>query len=119
MTYHIIANPVAGKNKTINRLKLVESVFQSRKVEYQTHLSKGEHDATNIARELTRAGEKEIIALGGDGTLHEVLNGLENPELSLNEITKELNGEFSKSAIDRRLKKLVMIAEEIKITAGR
>ncbi len=44
---------------------------------------------------------------------------LENPEISLNEMTKLLNGEFSKSGIDRRLKKLVQMAEEIKETLGK
>lgn len=38
---------------------------------------------------------------------------LENPEMSLNLMAKELYGEFSKSGIDRRLKKIVQIAEEI------
>lgn len=39
---------------------------------------------------------------------------LENPDMSLNELTEKLNGEFSKSSIDRRLKKLILIADEIK-----
>lgn len=39
---------------------------------------------------------------------------LENPEMPLSEMTNELNGEFSKSGIDRRLKKIVKIAEELK-----
>lgn len=80
MKYHIIANPVAGKKKALKRLEIVESVFKSEKVPFETHLSSGEHDATEIAKQLTSAGETQIIALGGDGTLHEVLNGIENPE---------------------------------------
>ncbi len=39
---------------------------------------------------------------------------LENPNMSLNEMAETLNGEFSKSSIDRRLKKLVLIANDIK-----
>ena len=79
--FHIISNPVAGKkkNKTKNTLELVESVFLKNGVDFQTHFSQGEKDATRIARELTRAGETEIIAHGGDGTLHEVLNGIVDP----------------------------------------
>ena len=44
---------------------------------------------------------------------------LENPEMSLSEMAKELSGEFSKSAIDRRLKKLVLTANELKEQKGR
>ncbi len=78
-TYHIISNPVAGKNKSLKNLCLIESVFKQRGLQYRTHTSAGERDATRIVRELTSAGEKEIIAVGGDGTLHEVLNGIYDP----------------------------------------
>ena len=80
MKYHIIANPVAGKNKAMKNLQAVEKVFAQADVEYEVHLSHAERDATEIARRLTSAGERNIIALGGDGTLHEVLNGLHQPE---------------------------------------
>ena len=78
-TYHIITNPVAGKNKGLKTLEAVRRVFENAKVAFSTHTSTGEKDATNIVRKLTEAGETEIIALGGDGTLHEVLNGIADP----------------------------------------
>ena len=78
-TYHIITNPVAGKNKGLKALETVRRVFETAKVNFSTHTSAGEKDATNIVKRLTEAGETEIIALGGDGTLHEVLNGISNP----------------------------------------
>ncbi len=77
-TYHIISNPVAGKNRAKKNVKIVENAFRERGVDFCTHYSHGERDATQIVKELTRAGETEIIALGGDGTLHEVLNGIVN-----------------------------------------
>lgn len=77
--YHIISNPVAGKNKTGKLLKWVKQRFAERGKQTHTHFTQSQGDATRIARELTEAGEKEIIALGGDGTLHEVLNGLHDP----------------------------------------
>lgn len=77
--YHIISNPVAGKAKTRKNLEIVEKVFSERGVKYQTHFSKCAGDAMSIARGLTAEGAKEVIALGGDGTLHEVLNGLTDP----------------------------------------
>ena len=79
MKYHIISNPVAGKHRGLKNLKIAEKLFRERGVEYCTHFSEGERDATRIARRLTEQGEKEIVALGGDGTLHEVLNGLSDP----------------------------------------
>ncbi len=73
---HIISNPVAGKRKAGKNLLKAEEILTARGVEFETHLSKGEKDATNIARELTAQGETDIVVIGGDGTLHEVLNGI-------------------------------------------
>lgn len=78
-TYHIISNPTAGKHGALKNLKIVQDALTARDVPFQTHLSQAERDATSIARRLTQAGEREIIAVGGDGTLHEVLNGIADP----------------------------------------
>ena len=43
---------------------------------------------------------------------------LQNPEMTLSNMAKELSGEFSKSAIDRRLKKIVLTAKELKEKKG-
>lgn len=77
--YHIILNPVAGKKKAIKNLEIVERIFKERNVEYAVHQSQAERDAEAIARGLTSAGETELIVIGGDGTLHEVLNGIVDP----------------------------------------
>ena len=77
--YHIISNPAAGKRSSGKNLKTVEEAFDLGGVSFETHVSQGVGDATKIARKLTEQGETEIVALGGDGTLHEVLNGLADP----------------------------------------
>ena len=79
--YHIIVNPVAGKKKAFKNLKKVESLLDARGVSYETHKTGGVHDAEYIARKLTEAGENELIVLGGDGTLNEVLNGISDPSV--------------------------------------
>ncbi len=77
--YHIILNPVAGKKKALKNLRVVEEILQRRNIAYEVHQSCDVHDAEAIARRLTEAGETELIVLGGDGTLNEVLNGLADP----------------------------------------
>lgn len=79
-TYHIITNPVAGKKTALKNLATVEKILKAKGVNYQVHTSKAVGDATNIAKTLTENGESELIVLGGDGTLHEVLNGIVNIE---------------------------------------
>lgn len=77
--YHIILNPVSGKKRALKNLRIVEKLFSERGVAYEVHKSQAVRDAEAIARRLTLQDEREIIVLGGDGTLHEVLNGLTDP----------------------------------------
>ena len=78
---HLIYNPVSGKNKPKKSLEKAEKLLVERGVPYEVHETQGERDAQAIAKTLTESGEREIIVLGGDGTLHEVLNGLDDPAL--------------------------------------
>lgn len=77
--YHIIYNPVAGKKKALKNLRKVEEILTERKLPYQLHKTAAARDGEKIARQLTENGETELIVLGGDGTLHEVLNGMVDP----------------------------------------
>lgn len=76
---HVIFNPVAGKKKATKNLQTVTRMLEERQIPYELHQSAGVRDAEAIVRRLTESGERDIIALGGDGTLHEVLNGLSDP----------------------------------------
>jgi YegS/Rv2252/BmrU family lipid kinase len=77
--YHLILNPVAGKKKAQKNLASAEKIFKERGIAYEAHKTCAAGDASEIARRLTLAGETEIIVIGGDGTLHEVLNGIVEP----------------------------------------
>ncbi len=77
--YHIILNPTAGKKKALKNLSVVEKILTERGLEYEVHKTCSVHDATDIAKRLTLAGAEDLLVLGGDGTLHEVLNGIADP----------------------------------------
>ncbi len=79
-TYHIIFNPLAGKKKSLKNLQKVEEIFTARGVSYQTHVTQAIGDSKRITQELTAAGERDIVVMGGDGTLHQVLNGITDIE---------------------------------------
>ncbi len=78
--YHIILNPTAGKKKAVKNLAIVQRILAERNIPFETHYTCAAKDATDIAKRLTLAGEKEIVVLGGDGTLHEVLKGIDDVE---------------------------------------
>ena len=77
--YHIIANPIAGKNKFCKNLHKVEAYLNEKGVAFETHISKARQDATEIVKNLCEEGVTDFIVVGGDGTMNEVLNGLVNP----------------------------------------
>ncbi len=77
--YHILLNPVAGKKKALKNLAKVEKVLTAKNIPYEVHKTSDVHDGTAIAKALTEKGETNLIVLGGDGTLHEVLNGIVDP----------------------------------------
>ncbi|MBQ9714148.1 MAG: diacylglycerol kinase family lipid kinase [Clostridia bacterium] len=77
---HIIVNPVSGKKRAAKNLQKVEKLLQNAGVEYVTHITGAAGEAESVVRALTEQGENDFIVLGGDGTLHEVLNGIAEPE---------------------------------------
>lgn len=78
--YHIIINPVGGKGESQKALQTVTKLLDAKKVPYIVHETQYAHHATEIARELSRTPDTKIIAMGGDGSFHEVLCGIENFE---------------------------------------
>lgn len=76
---HIIANADSGKGKGKKCLEKAESVLARSDTPYEVHLTNGVGHGKQLATELCRSGDGGdiIVALGGDGTFHEVLNGMD------------------------------------------
>ncbi len=79
--HHLIINERHMKGKKLRQLNQVRKAFQKAAVKYVLHITKYKEHATEIVRKITSDGENNVIvACGGDGTLHEILNGFENFE---------------------------------------
>jgi len=68
--HYLIANPIAGRGRSLKILAEVESYYKNNKLDLKVFLTKKPKHATEIARALPN--NSTIIALGGDGTVHEV-----------------------------------------------
>lgn len=74
--YYIIANSLHLKGKKAEKLETVKSVFDRAGIKYEILLTEHAGHAAEYARRITSDGnENTVVAMGGDGTLHEILNG--------------------------------------------
>jgi YegS/Rv2252/BmrU family lipid kinase len=70
----LVFNPAAGKGRAKAALATALAFFDERQVPYALHTTEGAGDATRIAS-ATPPGSN-VVAIGGDGTVHEVAKGL-------------------------------------------
>ena len=78
-----ILNPIAGAKHGKKLIKIVvqlEQHLKERNVEYRFHFTNKKGHATELTDSLIKSGATDIIVVGGDGTLHEVINGFSNFE---------------------------------------
>lgn len=75
--YNFIVNPNARSGLGQSIWDDLEAILRKKGIEYQVFFTKYQKHATKITNELTSDGEEHtIIALGGDGTVNEVVNGI-------------------------------------------
>jgi diacylglycerol kinase (ATP) len=72
----IIANPSSGRGRSEARLREVESLLRDWGLDYRIVPTTGPGHATAAAAEALRGGDRFLVAAGGDGTVHEVVNGM-------------------------------------------
>jgi diacylglycerol kinase (ATP) len=72
----VIVNPHAGRRHVGEEVPELERNLRSRGLGYRLALTEGPGDATRMAAEAVRDGGRFVVAVGGDGTVHEVVNGL-------------------------------------------
>jgi YegS/Rv2252/BmrU family lipid kinase len=71
---HVIINPVSGKDQPI--LNVLNDVFYQHGIDWDISITKKYGDAAQFARQAAEAGCDLVVGYGGDGTQHEVANGL-------------------------------------------
>lgn len=76
----VIVNPHAGKSHVAKEIPELERNLRSRGLAYRLLQTEGRGDATRLAREALEAGGRFVVAVGGDGTVHEVVNGMLDPD---------------------------------------
>jgi YegS/Rv2252/BmrU family lipid kinase len=72
----VIANPRSGRGKVGAHLVEIERILTDAGLSYRIVRTTHPGHATEAARDALDRGERYLVAAGGDGTVHEVLNGM-------------------------------------------
>lgn len=72
----LIVNPRAGRGEVAREMPELERRMLAGRLEHRILETEGPGHAGVLAREALEAGDRFIVAVGGDGTIHEVVNGM-------------------------------------------
>jgi diacylglycerol kinase (ATP) len=72
-----VVNPIAGRGKTESRWNRFERLLTQRaNFPFEVHFTSRSREAETVASEAIRTHFERVIAVGGDGTVNEVINGV-------------------------------------------
>ncbi|MGQ0793731.1 MAG: diacylglycerol/lipid kinase family protein [Deltaproteobacteria bacterium] len=110
--YLLILNPTAGRGRAGRVAPRIESLLAAERASFEIRLTSKQGEATGIARRAAREGFPVIVAVGGDGTAHEVINGLVGEGSAFGMIPAGGGNDFPKAAaipleLERAVKTLI------------
>ncbi len=74
--FYVIVNPVSGRGAGERAIPRLEESFRAHTLEYTLVRTERPWHAAELAQNASAAGFDVVVAVGGDGTANEVLNGL-------------------------------------------
>ncbi len=72
----IIVNPAAGAGKTARRWPEIRDLLKSLGLDFEHEVTEAPGHGIELAKSAVDKGYELVVSVGGDGTLHEVVNGL-------------------------------------------
>jgi YegS/Rv2252/BmrU family lipid kinase len=101
----VIVNPKSANGTLGKRWPEVQKTLRREYGSFEHVLTESAGDGTRLAREALQQGADTVIAMGGDGTIHEVVNGFFDadarpirPRASLGILPFGTGGDFRRSA---------------------
>lgn len=77
--YNVIVNPTANHGRVSKVIRKVSKYLKSQNVEFLVFFSQDTNTVYDIAKKLSKEGEREFIIIGGDGTLNDFVNAITDP----------------------------------------
>lgn len=92
-----ILNPTAGKGRSVQCFEQVKEIFEKNHAEYEVWETTYAGEATELARKAVAEGYENIISVGGDGTILEVVTGIVGSGCSVGLIPAGTGNDFIRS----------------------
>lgn len=126
---HFIVNPVSRSGKGLRLWKRkIEPALVSKKILYDVEFSKEHGDVTKICSKISEKSSAEekciIVILGGDGTLNDAVQGIQNFEtVMIAYIPTGSSNDFARSmkiskSVKKCLKKIISAKEPVELDLG-
>lgn len=74
--WFIVVNPHAGSGRTAREWGRISDCLDRNGISYEFRMTDCKYHATEMVHDASREGFRRFIAVGGDGTIHEVLGGI-------------------------------------------
>jgi diacylglycerol kinase (ATP) len=74
--WFVIINPTSGNGSGKHKWIKIKSLLELEGFEFEFAFTKYENHSIELAQNAINEGVKKIIAVGGDGTLHNIVNGI-------------------------------------------
>ena len=74
--WFVVINPIAGSGKGLDDYPLISKLLRDNGIRCEAVFTEHKHHATELTVWAINEGYRHIIVIGGDGTLHEVVNGI-------------------------------------------
>ncbi len=121
MQIEIIANPVAGGGNSTWAVETVKETLDRHNETYSIHWTQFPGHGEELAAEL-EPGSETIVAVGGDGTVMEVLNGVKSPGTKVGIIPTGMGNDLARCVgipeDTTRATEVLMGGSQIKIDLG-
>jgi len=92
--FFLIVNLIAGRGRCKALFPKVRAELDHRNIQYELHYTNEPQEAIDAARMGIEAGYRRIVAMGGDGTVNEVVNGLHGADAVLGVIPAGTGNDF-------------------------
>ena len=102
-TFLAIINPAAGGGRCGRRVEAALKRLRAAGIALETAETRAAGEATQIARDAFRRGYRKFLAVGGDGTAYEIVNGL------FPEALERAAGALDQASLDRIMTDQAMV----------